>query len=241
MARIDPEGERRRLTEFYAGQMDGELEKVAKQAYELTEVAKEALRAELAKRGLTPAFVEQPPLPQANQKEEILPKPGDPPAPVLPKEEISADEGELELRNMVMVRRFRDLPEALLAKGCLDSAAIESVMVNDNLVRLDWFWSNLMGGVQLIVDPENAEAANEILNQPIPEDFDVAGVGEYQQPHCPNCQSLDVTFKELNRPISYMTMWLNVPIPIYRRAWRCHSCNVEWEDDGRPESTNSAI
>src|SRR5579872_1908 len=239
MARIDPEEERRRLTEFYAGQMDGELEKVAKQAYELTDVAIEALRAELAKRGLTPRFVEQPPVPPANKKEEILPKPGDPPPPVPPNEEISADEGELELRNMVMVRRFRDLPEALLAKGCLDSAAIESVMVNDNLVRLDWFWSNLMGGVQLIVDPENAEAANEILNQPIPEDFDVEGVGEYQQPHCPNCHSLDVSFKELNRPISYMTMWLNVPIPIYRRAWRCHSCNVEWEDDGLPEPTDS--
>jgi len=51
MAMIDPEQERHRLAEFYAGQMDGELEQVAGQAYDLTELAREALRAELAKRG----------------------------------------------------------------------------------------------------------------------------------------------------------------------------------------------
>ena len=61
MSRIDPEKEHRRLADFYAGQMDGELEQVAGQAYELTELAREALRAEVARRGLTPAFVEHVP------------------------------------------------------------------------------------------------------------------------------------------------------------------------------------
>lgn len=140
---------------------------------------------------------------------------------------------------MVTLRHFRDLPEALLAKGCLDSADIECTLVGDNVVRLGWFWSNAMGGVQLKVAPSDADAANELLTQPIPEKFEVAGIGAYQQPHCPNCQSLDVTFQELNRPVSYMTMWLNVPIPVYRRAWRCHSCDVEWEDDGIPGPADS--
>jgi len=79
------------------------------------------------------------------------------------------------------------------------------------------------------------EVANEILNQPIPDGFDVAGVGEYQQPQCPKCQSLQVTFQELNRPVSYMTVWLHVPIPVYRPAWRCHACDAEWEDDEAEE------
>ena len=238
MARIDPEQERQRLTEFYAGQMDGELEKVASQAYELTDIAREILRAELARRGLEAALTEQAPV-VVNETQE--PQPGDPPPdPDSPEGESSQDESEVELRRMITLRQFRDLPEALLAKGCLDSAGIDSVLLDDNLVRLDWFWSNLMGGVKLKVDPSDAPAADEILKQPIPENFDVDGVGEYEQPHCPACQSLDVTFKELNRPVSYLTMWLNVPIPIYRRAWRCHACNVEWEDDGRPEPTNSA-
>ncbi len=236
MPKIDPEQERRRLSDFYAGQLDGELEKVAAQAYELTEVAKETLRAELAKRGLTPTFVQQAP---QILHAPVAPQLGDPPPREAPAQDIPSDNGEFEFRRMVTLRQFRDLPEALLAKGCLDSAGIECALIGDNLVRLDWFWSNAMGGVQLKVAPSDADAANEILMQPIPEEFDVAGVGEYQQPHCPNCQSLDVTFKELNRPVSYLTMWLNVPFPVYRRAWRCHSCDVEWEDDGIPGPADS--
>lgn len=230
MARIDPEQERQRLAEFYAGQMDGRLEMVASQAYELTDMAREILRAELARRGLEITLTETAP---AVMKETQETQAGDlPPEPEIPEDEPLQDDGEVELRKMVTIRQFRDLPEAFLAKGCLDSAEIDSVLLDDNLVRLDWFWSNLMGGVKLKVDPSDASAADEILKQPIPENFDVDGVGEYEQPHCPACQSLDVTFKELNRPVSYMTMWLNVPIPVHRRAWRCLSCNVEWEDDG---------
>jgi len=62
MARIDPEQERQRLIAFYADQLDGELEKVASQAYELTDVARETLRTELAKRGLGTNLVEVAPV-----------------------------------------------------------------------------------------------------------------------------------------------------------------------------------
>jgi len=208
MATVDPEQEKRRLAEFYSGQADGELEQVAGRANELTELAREALRAEMAKRGLNAPIVPYPP--------------GD----------------EVEMRNMVAVRRFRDLPEALLAKGSLDSAGIDCALADDNVIRLDWFWSNMMGGIKLLVDREDAEAANEILNQPIPEGFNAADAGEYKQPRCPACQSLDVSFQELNKPVAYITAYFGVPLPVRRRAWRCHSCHVEWEDDSVPEAAD---
>ncbi len=129
------------------------------------------------------------------------------------------------------IRKFRDLPEALLAKGSLESAGIDAVLTDENVVRLDWFWSNLMGGIKLNVDPENVEVANRILDQPIPENFDVAGVGQYEQPRCPKCQSLDVNYQELD-PAAYLSLAISVPMPFHRRAWRCHSCRAEWEDDG---------
>jgi hypothetical protein len=232
MTKIDPEQERQRLAEFYAGQMDGELEQVAGQAYELTDLAREALRAELAKRGLRIDLVEQAPAPPPVA---ATPRPGDPP-PEPPVEALPDGDGELELRNRVAIRQFRDLPEALLAKGSLDSSGIECALVDDNVVRLDWFWSNLMGGVKLVVDREDLVAAEEVLSQPIPEHFDVSGVGEYEQPRCPKCSSLDINFQELE-PAAYVTAYLNVPIPFHRRAWRCHNCNVEWEGDGQPDSS----
>ena len=230
---IDPEQERSRLQHFYAAQLDGELEKVARQAYELTDLAREALREEIKRRNLEVRLVEAAPAHPSPPPKEL---PGDPP-PELAEESVS--EGKLDFRGLVTIRRFRDLPEALLAKGSLDSAGIESALVDENIVRLDWFLSNLMGGVKLEVDPEDVDAANEILNQTIPANFEVTGVGEYEQPQCPRCQSLDVTFKELN-PVSYLTACLNVPIPLHRRAWRCHDCNVEWEDDGIPEPNESS-
>jgi hypothetical protein len=235
MAKIDPEQERRRLAEFYTQQLDGELEKVASQAYELTDLAREVLRAELNRRGIAGKLVEQAPV--ILKKEPTGPRPGDPPAatgiePEAQKDQVEfQQEGELDFQRMVTIRRFRDLPEALIAKGSLDSAGIDSVLVNDNLVRLDWFWSNLMGGVQLQVEAEDADSANEILNQPIPESFDAGGTGEYQQPRCPSCGSLDVSFQELNKPVAYVSAYAGLPLPIRRQAWRCHACNAEWEDD----------
>jgi hypothetical protein len=228
MARIDPEQERRRLVDFYAGQLDGELEKVASQAYELTDLARETLRNELVRRGLGAELVETAPVAKNVVARKELP--GDPPPPTPPRTEAVLD-GEGELRELVTIRKFRDLPEALLAKGSLESAGIEALLADDNVIRLDWFWSNLMGGIKLQVDQEDAEVANRILDQPIPEGFDVAGVGEYQQPHCPRCQSLDVSFKELDEPVAYVSAYFGVPVPWKRRAWRCHACHAEWEEN----------
>jgi hypothetical protein len=37
---------------------------------------------------------------------------------------------------MVTIRQIRDLPEALLAKGSLESAGIEVVLTDENIVRI---------------------------------------------------------------------------------------------------------
>jgi len=100
------------------------------------------------------------------------------------------------------------------------------------MIRMDWFISNLLGGIKLKVRPEDAEAAGEILNQPIPEMLDVEGVGNFEQPKCPRCQSLDVTYEELNKEFSYLTAYAGVPIPVYKKGWTCHACGNEWEEQG---------
>jgi len=230
MARIDPEQERRRLAEFYANQIDGALEKAAGQDDELTDLARETRRAEMSRRGLG-AFAE--PAPVAAVASAL---PGQPP---LPRAELSPGD-ELETRGMVTIRKFRDLPEALFAKGSLESAGIECALLDDNMVRLDWFISNLLGGVKLQVRPDDVAVAEEILSQPIPENFDVPGIGEYEQPRCPKCQSLDVNFQEV-APAAYLSAAVSVPFPFHRRAWRCHSCDAEWEDDGIPDTPESTV
>jgi hypothetical protein len=41
-------------------------------------------------------------------------------------------------------------------------------MADDNMVRLDWFISNLLGGVKLLVDAEDFAEASRVLNEPAP-------------------------------------------------------------------------
>jgi hypothetical protein len=201
-SRPDEQQERRRLVETYAGMSDAELQNLARRPESLTEVAWQALDDELDRRDL-----------------ELL------------EEEAPEDREELELRELVTIRQFRDLPEALLAKGSLESAGIECFLADENLVRLDWFISNFIGGIKLNVRAADAENAQKLLDEPILEGLYVQGVGLYEQPRCPKCQSLDVNFQELDRPIAYMSAFLRVPMPVQRPAWRCHACDAEWEDD----------
>jgi hypothetical protein len=242
MAVIDPQRERQRLADFYARQMDGELEKVATQAYELTDLARIALRAEMEKRGLPTDFAEQAPIAVKPARKELPPRATDP-SPEVPPEVppvATSPDNEIHFEKIVTLRVFRDLPQALLAKGSLESAGIECMLADDNVVRLDWFYSNAVGGIKLLVSSEDAAEAEQFLNQPIPEHLEVAGVGDYEQPKCPKCGSLDVNFRELD-PATYLSLggsyWgFFVPIPIHRRAWSCRTCDAEWEDDAVPGS-----
>ena len=201
---LDEQRERRRLAANYAAMTDGELRKLARNAESLTELAYDALEDELDRRQLE--------FPDDDDRE----------SPV---------RQQLELRELVTIRQFRDLPEALLAKGSLESAGIECFLADENLVRLDWFISNFIGGIKLNVRAADEANARKILDEPILEGLYVQGVGLYEQPRCPKCQSLDVNFQELDRPISYMTAFLHVPIPVQRPAWHCQSCDAEWEED----------
>jgi hypothetical protein len=205
MAQIDWEKERQRLAALYAGMEQGELEAIAAQAGSLTDVARESLRSELSRRGM-------PPPPEVSKLDSSSLKEPAPP---------------------VVIRRYQGLMEALLSKSILDSAGIESFLVDENLVRIDWFYSNLVGGIKLLVRGEDAETASKLLAQDTPDKFQVDGVGEYQQPRCPRCQSLDVAFDELNKRIAYGGMlFAGIPIPVTSEHWKCHSCGNEWEDDG---------
>src|SRR5271169_2484462 len=199
---VEPEAEHIRLAGLYSDMTDEELKALAADAGELTDVARQSLQNEMNQRGL---------------------------AIVLSAVPSGID--VLEQLDLVILRRFRDLPEAVMAKGSLESAGIECFLVDHNMIRMDWFYSNLIGGIKLLVNAQDVEDASAVLDQPIPESMEVEGIGEYWQPRCPACQSLDVSFQELNQGIAYTSSYLGVPIPSHRKAWRCAACGHEWEDE----------
>lgn len=139
----DHETERDRLARVYSKMSDDELAEILGDEKSLTETAKAVLGTELGSRGIPwdPAIAET----QAQGS-----RTNDANAPQY-------------AGPLVMVKRFRDLPEAFVAKSILDSAEIASFLADENIVRLDWLYSNLVGGAKLMVRPEDLDEAAKLL------------------------------------------------------------------------------
>src|SRR5215469_77094 len=189
MDEIDRQAEKERLQKLYQSKSDEELTRIASDPGGFTEVAKSVLDEELSLRNL--------------------------PSLAVRAKQLAEDAEEERARKPVMIRRYRDLPEASVAQSILESAGIESFLADENMVRLDWFYSNLIGGIKLLVHEGEVESANKVLDEATPEKFDVEELGEFIQPRCPRCQSLDVTLDGLNKPFTFGAMYVtSLPIPL---------------------------
>jgi hypothetical protein len=136
MTSPDSERERQRLSEVYAGKTNEELTSLAGEGGSLTDLARVALKRELSRRRLH-VVVRRSSRPAK--------------APDLP--------------SLVTVRQFLTVQGAIMAKSILDSAGIESFLADDNVISMNWLWSNALGGVKLQVRKTDAAIALNLLNQ----------------------------------------------------------------------------
>lgn len=197
----DAEQEQARFAALYEQMSDAELETIAADAPSLTNAARQVLQSELTKRGL-----------------EI---------------ELGSPEPEMvpEFSELVSIRAFRDLPEALLAKGKLDAAGVESYIMDQNMIRMNWFISTLLGGVKLCVKADDAERALDFLEEPIPDQIELENGETFTQPKCPRCNSLDISSAGAAAKSAYVAAWALAPIPLQRKTDKCLSCGYEWKTD----------
>ena len=137
--------------------------------------------------------------------------------------ELSEEPPSPEYEQLVTVKQYRDLTEAQLAKSALESAGIPAYLRDENTVRMDWFYSNLLGGIRVQVREEDQVAAEALLSQPIPQKIHIDDEIPYEQPLCPRCGSLDVHTQIVNeRMMPQPDLTLQVP----GRGWRCGACGA---------------
>lgn len=105
-----------------------------------------------------------------------------------------AEPVEIDKRNLVTVRSFRDLAEAIVARSLLEAEGIESWTQDENLIRIDWGYSNAIGGMRLQVSAENQVAAADILTR-MSDTIPFAEDDEYIQPQCSQCGSRDLSLR----------------------------------------------
>jgi hypothetical protein len=128
---------------------------------------------------------------------------------------------EFEAHRLVTVRRYRDLPEAIVGQSLLRAAGVEAWLQDENMVRIDWMYSNAVGGIRLQVDAEEKEAAIEILKSAPPSIPYKEGF-EYVQPQCSRCGSAQLEL------LAMANIWLCVA---------CGARGIIVEDDDEEGST----
>lgn len=193
---------------LYRPMSEQELLTLAKDWHSLQEDAQAALAAEFATRLIS--FTEPMPL-----QEEALP----------------------EFRDLVTIRRYRDLSEALVARSAVESAGIFCFLKDENTIRLDWQISNMIGGIRLQVAAVDAEAAEAVLNEPIPDVIEFLDEPDFQQPRCPRCESTDINYERSSRGSALVSLYLlGLPLPRGSASWNCNKCGLRWEeaDDESP-------
>lgn len=191
---------------YYGSLSDGELLEIASDWDSLLEDAKAALVAESSRRGLDL---------ESHRSNE-------------------AESDTVDYRNLVTIRQYRDLSEAIVARGVVESAGIFCFLKDENLVRLDWQMSNLIGGIRLQVAAADVDAAEAVLEQPVPETISPPDQPLFEQPRCPRCHSIDIAWERRGRKAALFSLYLfSLPLPRGSESWHCSSCGLRWveEDD----------
>jgi hypothetical protein len=209
VATIDPEKERQRLAEVYAGMSEGELEKLADDAGLLTDTAREALRAELSRRGLSIELRDSAPK-EAPSKLVILRSLLNVAEAFLAKSVLDSAGIECFLydENVVRMNWF-----------WLNAVRGVKVIVREENVGAG---ADLLGQSR----PEVFETDDGKYVQP-------------RCPNCQSLdvsfQELirSVAYGSL---AGFWLVKIVPPIPLKRLGWKCHACSHAWEEPGDSQS-----
>jgi hypothetical protein len=200
MARVDLAQETLRLNNLYAAMSDEELLGLMNDIDDLTDIARDALSAQIAARGIKSRPLER------TRSAPGLDRPG----------ETAAPHGFEDLAlGGITVAECETSDEAGLLSFVLGEAGIRSV-VRATEGKFD------MTLPRVRVAPEDAERAAAVLTNPIPDSvrreyaetsYDNASFADQR---CPRCNSIDILLQPEN--------------PAYLNDWLCSNCGYDWQD-----------
>jgi hypothetical protein len=210
MEGLDAGAEWLQLSERYRGMSDGELLILARQNFELTEIAQQSLASEISRRGLK------------RQSEELFAKPEP-----FPPFDSSGDED----RELVEICTVWSLSDAVQLQTLLDRAGIPFFMGAEKASGVKAVTSNFVNGVSVQV----MRIGLPWTRQPLSNYMPVNEPGPKQEAElnelsvrCPRCQSTEVIFEGL--VVQPAPTKDNSSRPQYE--WTCDLCGHQWKDDG---------
>jgi hypothetical protein len=210
MNEIDVNQEWSRLQELYAGMDEDELQLIADDAYDLTELARQAFKAEVSRRGLKMTLRGAP-------------------ASAIP-EPPSDSSIDLDPKQLTDLHRVWSREEAVKMKEILDWAGVP-VFFGPDLIEDPLQILSFEQGVDTRVrdfDQQRAYAAlakgwsREHADDPPSEEKEEDYVAR-----CPKCHSDQIVFESLDPGTSPNQSAFD---SVYN--WSCDACGYKWQDDG---------
>lgn len=212
MGAVDRVEEWRQVTEHYRSLTDDELVAIARQRSELTDVAQQAMDAEILHRKL-----EIPPeLPDDEPKVPVLPEP-EPDSPYEPERQLAEIETVYSLRDALQLQRLLEadgIPCYLGDEEATDANAVRSNFANGVSVKIMRIGIPYATRARRMFQPQDDSRTKE-------RDEDV----EADPLLCPKCKSDQVFLDEAEPDPAN-------PEKAATFQWTCDACGHRWEDDG---------
>ena len=215
----------RELSERYQQMSDEEIQILANEGYELTEVAKEILQSEIARRGLKIKLSTEPPAVAGSA--------------VAPKRDN--DDFDPEDLDLIKINPIWDMEDARRTKGILDNYGVPSYYGPDDVEDVETLGpifakaaaeASRRGyevGIDLKVPRRyRNQAAQALANWAAdhPDSPERVDESDYAA-QCPKCHSPEIVFEGLDGA---------APDPADAAfKWHCDACGHAWNDDGVEE------
>lgn len=131
---------------------------------------------------------------------------------------------------LVTVATYNQIYLADLDKARLQDHDIPCVIQDQNMVGMNLFYSNAVGGIKLQVPDHHVRQAQSILNG-----YDEKESGNSIFPECPVCKSEDVLPKRYNSIVLILSFVLFGAQTLFSTAdsrYLCQSCGNIWDMAG---------
>ena len=131
--------------------------------------------------------------------------------------------------SMITIASFSKPEEAHMLRLRLGAGGVRAFIQDENLVQIDWLYSNAIGGVRVQILEQDIERAREILAEP-PLTADPAST-----PPCPKCGSGNTRPEERPRRLAFLGILLvGFPYAFSTTRWTCPGCRRSWNEKNRP-------
>ncbi len=134
---------------------------------------------------------------------------------------------------LVTVAAYTNAIEAQITKGRFEAEGIPTFIVNENYVWANWAMSQALGGVQLQVPEQYAEAALAVVESINDGDYqtELEDISPAEEKLCSRCSAKATQVDGLRRWALLFNLLQIIPgliFPFTRHLWRCNTCGRVW-------------